>query len=165
MFYEFNQNNSGGSFVVNDNLCKRVIIEVDSEEEVISKGEELGMYWNGVSCGIDCSCCGDRWDSPERIDLDKYQKEGWPAFEYSDITRKYEGDPLEQWLKKYGKFTRKEEPTFHKRLGGDFGTFVYLNNIEEYAQLMSELYLNWTTPSARIFYKDGTIKEIHSHKS
>lgn len=160
MFYEFNQNNSGGHFVVNDNLCGRVIIEAYSEEEAISKGEELGMYWEGVSCGIDCSCCGDRWRSPEKIDLTKYQKEGWPVFMYSDITKEYEGDPLEQWLKKYDKFTRKEEPTYHKRLGGDFGTFVYLNTVEEYAQLISELYSSGTIPSARIFYKDGTVKEF-----
>ena len=163
MFYEFYQNNSGGSFIVNDTLCERVIIEADSEEEAISKGKELGMYWDGVSCGIDCSCCGDRWNTPEEVDLIRYQEEGWPAFDYSDITRKYKGDPLEEWLKAYGHYTRKEEPTFHERIGGDFGTNVYINNIEEYAQFMSDKY-TWTTPNARIFYKDGTVKEIYSRK-
>ena len=164
MFYEFSQNNSGGSLIVNENLCDRVIIEADSKNEAISKGEELGMYWNGVSCGIDCPCCGDRWNEPEEVDLIRYQEEGWPAFDYSEITKKYKGDPLEEWFKSYGHYTRKEEPSYHKKkIGGDFGTNVYFSNIEEYAQFMSDKY-TWTTPNARIFYKDGTVKEIYSRK-
>jgi hypothetical protein len=61
MFYEFNQNNSGGRFVVNKKLCQRVIIEADTSLDAVHIAEGLGMYWNGVEKGIDCSCCGDRW--------------------------------------------------------------------------------------------------------
>jgi hypothetical protein len=34
MFYEFSQNNSGGSFDVNDKLCHVMIIEADTEATV-----------------------------------------------------------------------------------------------------------------------------------
>jgi hypothetical protein len=47
-FYEFDQNNSGGSFVVNDKVCHRVIID---------KAETLGIHFDGWG---DCSCCGNR---------------------------------------------------------------------------------------------------------
>ena len=63
MFYEFNQNNSGGHFVVNDSLCNRLFIEAADKYEAISKAEELGCYWDGVAEGIDYPCCGDRWSN------------------------------------------------------------------------------------------------------
>jgi hypothetical protein len=48
MFYEFRQNNSGGSFDVNDKLCHVMIIEADTEAEAVNKAEELGCYWDDV---------------------------------------------------------------------------------------------------------------------
>jgi hypothetical protein len=60
-FFEFSQNNSGGSFVVNDKLCHQVIIEAHDYEEAVYIAERLGCYWDGVDCGMDCPCCGDRW--------------------------------------------------------------------------------------------------------
>lgn len=69
MFYEFSQNNSGGSFDVTDTLCHRLFIEADSESEAIEKAEELGCYWDGVVKGIDCPCCGDRWyRNPDEVE-------------------------------------------------------------------------------------------------
>lgn len=67
MFYEFHQNNTGGSFEVTDTLCRRLFIEADSEAEAITKAEELGCYWDGVVKGIDCPCCGDRWYRHPRL--------------------------------------------------------------------------------------------------
>lgn len=67
--YKFDQNNSGGSFVVDDVLTHRVIIEALTEKDAISKAEDLGIYFNGVDEGIDCPCCGDRWDEPYRLDF------------------------------------------------------------------------------------------------
>ena len=61
MFYTFNQNNSGGSFITNDRVAKYVIIEADSNKEADKKAEELGIYFNGCALGFDCDCCGDRW--------------------------------------------------------------------------------------------------------
>jgi hypothetical protein len=63
-FYEFNQNNSGGYFIVNNLVSHTMFIEAKDWCDAVSKAEELGCYWNGVSAGLDCSCCGDRWNKP-----------------------------------------------------------------------------------------------------
>ena len=81
MWFNFDQNNSGGNFIVNDNVTHRVIIEADSEEEAIEIGENLGMYWDGCDIGVDCPCCGDRWYcAPSQIDK---TKEGFSIEEYA----------------------------------------------------------------------------------
>lgn len=67
-FYQFDQNNSGGSFDVDDKVCHRLFIEADSEEEATSKAEFLGVYFNGCDDGIDCYCCGDRWYGSEEVE-------------------------------------------------------------------------------------------------
>jgi hypothetical protein len=60
MFYCFRQNNSGGSFVVDEDsgLTHFVIIEAGSADEANSKAEDIGIYFDGE---YDCPCCGDRW--------------------------------------------------------------------------------------------------------
>ena len=82
MFYEFNQNNSYGYFDTDDKLCHVLIIEADTFQEAISKAEELGCYWDGVSKGIDCPCCGDRWSKyrDEPIDIERYRVEGYKTW-------------------------------------------------------------------------------------
>ena len=60
MFYEYNQNNSGGGFDVNDNVTYSVIIEADSADEADRKAEEIGIYFDD-DYDIDCECCGTRW--------------------------------------------------------------------------------------------------------
>lgn len=67
-FFEFIQNNSGGSFVQNETLCHIVIIEAGGLNEALDKAEDLGCYFDGVSKGIDCPCCGDRWYPPYSSD-------------------------------------------------------------------------------------------------
>lgn len=69
-FYEFTQNNSGGVFFVDHNLCHRIIIEAYTYHEAEEKAISLGVYFNGVKEEIDCSCCGDRWDSSDEINLE-----------------------------------------------------------------------------------------------
>ena len=61
MFYTFRQNNSFGTFDVNDNVDHFVIIEAESSGEADDIGESIGIYFDGVEKGIDCECCGDRW--------------------------------------------------------------------------------------------------------
>jgi hypothetical protein len=61
VFYTFNQNNSGGSFIKNDTVCEYVIIEADSAGEANDIAEDKGIYFNGCDKDIDCPCCGDRW--------------------------------------------------------------------------------------------------------
>ena len=57
MFYTYRQNNSGGSFIG----AMNVIVEADSAKEADEIAQENGVYFNGVSLGMDCGCCGDRW--------------------------------------------------------------------------------------------------------
>ena len=111
-WYEFTQNNSGGSFVVDDKVCHRIYIEADNFGKAVSIAESLGCYWNGVEKGIDCPCCGDRWS-------------------------KWNNHPI----------------SFEKNNS---------KSIEEYAQKMSNKY-GWTYPDARIYYKNGDVKEIFSN--
>ena len=88
-WYEFTQNNSGGYFEVDENVCHRMLIEASSFDEALEKAESLRCYWNGVSVGIDCPCCGDRqshyWE--ETINLSNYDE---------DI-RVYAQDKADKW--------------------------------------------------------------------
>ena len=60
-YFTFRQNNSGGSFIVNDKLDVNVIIAAANAEEANSKAQKIGIYFDGVEEGEDCECCGDRW--------------------------------------------------------------------------------------------------------
>lgn len=64
-FFEFRQNNSYGSFRFHREagISVHVIIEADSAEEANMRAEAIGLYFDGVERGIDCLCCGDRWDA------------------------------------------------------------------------------------------------------
>lgn len=63
MFFPYDQNNSGGSYIVNEDrgISARMVIEADSADEANQRAEEIGMHFNGVANGYDCPCCGDRW--------------------------------------------------------------------------------------------------------
>lgn len=60
-FYHFHQNNSGGSFKINDDVAINVIIEATSAAQANGRAQEIGIYFDGCDSGEDCSCCGDRW--------------------------------------------------------------------------------------------------------
>lgn len=70
-FYNFDQNNSGGSFVhqPESGIGYNVCIEAESMQEAIDKAESIGLYFNGCEYGQDCSCCGDRWSHPFSFDI------------------------------------------------------------------------------------------------
>lgn len=161
MFYEFIQNNSYGYFDVNDKVCHRIIIEADSGSEAIEKAEEIGCYWDGVSKGIDCSCCGDRWSEYyNEIDVKSLQK-GYEAFIYTEVYPNY----VEEWEKRYGMYQRvtefsikNEDESFQS-----YGCRIAFRDIEEYAQYLSNKY-GWTNPDTRIYYKNGEVKEIFTEK-
>ncbi|AKY03373.1 hypothetical protein AVT22_gp63 [Streptomyces phage Caliburn] len=59
-FFEYSQNNSGGSFDFDPDagISHIVIIEADTADAANRKAEEIGLYFDGEG---DCSCCGDRW--------------------------------------------------------------------------------------------------------
>ena len=58
MFFTFHQNNSGGWY--DGPAC--VCVEADTAAKANERAEsELAVYFDGVSTGDDCGCCGDRW--------------------------------------------------------------------------------------------------------
>lgn len=151
MFFEFDQNNSGGVFRVDDRVCHRLFIEADSRAEAIEKAEDLGCYWDGVDNGLDCPCCGDRWSLPYSfIGDDQLSSYGVSALSIAD------------WRRKYGRYAIVKPP--YKEQGRIYSLvkgFIAFKDIEEYAQYLADEY-GFTSPDARIFYKNGTVTEIFS---
>lgn len=62
MFYDYNQNNSGGSFHYDESagISHCVIVEADDARHADYLAERIGLYFDGSG---DCQCCGDRWSS------------------------------------------------------------------------------------------------------
>ena len=58
--YVYRQNNSGGYIT---KPAKFIIVEAENEPAALDKAKEAGLYLDGVSLGVDCSCCGDRWSN------------------------------------------------------------------------------------------------------
>jgi hypothetical protein len=86
-WYEFRQNNSGGSFVMDDEVSIHVFIQAESADAANQKAEKVGIYFDGCEDGSDCSCCGDRWyraDDP----LDSFKTYPWRGEpkEYDNIS-------------------------------------------------------------------------------
>lgn len=71
MLYAYYQNNSGGisDFYPENGITDIVVIEADSCEEADTKAERIGLYFDGCSVDIDCSCCGDRWTRRAEYDV------------------------------------------------------------------------------------------------
>jgi len=67
-YYTFRQNNSGGSFVTNEEVAHFVIIEAPDARLANSIAQEFGIYFDGCSSYQDCSCCGDRWYRADESD-------------------------------------------------------------------------------------------------
>lgn len=159
MFYLFSQNNSGGSFIVNDKVCHRLFIEADDGGEALQIAESLGCYWDGVNKGLDCPCCGDRWSTYyDEIDINKWKNDGYKVSVYDGIYH----NTIQEWEKRYGRFTIVEKPHFETNKYGSSRSYIgsiSFASIEEYAQYLANEY-GWTMPDARIFYKNGDIKEI-----
>jgi hypothetical protein len=72
-YYEYSQNNSGGSFVLDfkRGIGHTVWVEATSKEDADRRAEAIGLYFDGYG---DCSCCGNRWSEAwgdgEEIDRD-----------------------------------------------------------------------------------------------
>jgi hypothetical protein len=91
-FYEFDQNNTGGSFDVDDKLCRRLWIEADSESEAEAKAFNMGVYYNGCDDERDCPCCGDRWYSPSVMKQFPYKYSDKTTFQSIDDYAQYMAD-------------------------------------------------------------------------
>jgi hypothetical protein len=63
MFWNYRQNNSGGSFSFDkkQGISVNVVIEADSADDADRRAESIGIYFDD-DCSIDCECCGQRWD-------------------------------------------------------------------------------------------------------
>lgn len=63
MFFTYHQNNSGGSFVFDEQrgIGCYVIVEAEDYKQANRIAEDIGLYFNGCENDIDCDCCGDRW--------------------------------------------------------------------------------------------------------
>lgn len=161
-WYEFDQNNSGGYFVVDNEVCHTLYIEAESFDDAVEKAEELGCYWDGVDKGMDCPCCGDRWNkwNDDPVDIEKYSTIGYEVSVYDGIY----SDTVAQWNEKYGEYKIIEEPTWENtRRTRKYAGRIGFSNIEEYAQYLANEF-GWTTPDARIYYNNGNVKEIFSKK-
>lgn len=93
MFYHFSQNNTGGSFVLTDNLTHFVVIEADNAAEANGKLVSLGGYFDGCESGVDCSCCGDRW-----YPVDENDAEDQPNIYGEHFTKFDEGKFSHRWM-------------------------------------------------------------------
>lgn len=62
MFFEFDQNNSGGEYVINTELGigEKIIIEAKTAQEAEKKFKALGQA-HGLGFYSYCDCCGERW--------------------------------------------------------------------------------------------------------
>ena len=84
-FYEFRQNNSGGSFDIDDTdgIGPRVWIEATDAKHANARALRLGIYFDGCAGGRDCNCCGDRWspawkdDGEDTVEVDPEYDFGW----------------------------------------------------------------------------------------
>jgi hypothetical protein len=80
MFFTYRQNNSGGRFIG----AKYVIVEAESAKEADEIAEENDVYFDGVSDGYDCGCCGDRWSRQWEDGTEKPEICGEEAIENED---------------------------------------------------------------------------------
>lgn len=143
-FWEFTQNNSGGSFDVDSSLTHRVVVEAASEEEAIRIGENLGIYFNGCDEGMDCPCCGDRWYTPSRVNL---QYGSFTESEAIEISKDYLGEVVDSRFK-----------------SGKSKDFLFAS-IEEWARYMAEKWgyqMKGGFPDTRIHFLDGSVAEFYS---
>ena len=160
-FYEFDQNNTGGSFTVDENLCQRLYIEADTAEEANKKAKKLGVYFNGCEDGMDCECCGDRWypvSTP--VPLEKFKTEGYRAGTYQRTS--FHDTAENRWKEKYGSYQVVEKPRWNASHGiKEYEGRIAFANIAEYANYLANDFTAWTKPHSRIFYKDDSVTEIY----
>ena len=105
-WYEFDQNNSGGSFHA---PAIRLYVEAESKEVACARASAHGVYFDGIDAGIDCSCCGDRWMRPYRAEDDRPE----PEYERSASTTyplwaREAGIPLAMWVHADGTIEKED---------------------------------------------------------
>lgn len=61
MFGLYDQNNSGGSFTICDEVAEYVFVEGMDQADIDRRAQDKGIYFDGCDTGQDCPCCGNRW--------------------------------------------------------------------------------------------------------
>jgi len=146
-FYEYSQNNSGGSFDVDKNLCHRIIIEAESCVAADAKLESLGGYFDGCAAGLDCDCCGDRWHPAcNAIELPNV----WGGLTQS------QAEKIAETYKVNARKSKEKSSSDNAR-----NWEVVFETIDSYARYLADRF-GWTTPDVRIFYANGSVLEINS---
>lgn len=72
-YYVYKQSNPGGCeyYIYNKKITAYIFIEANTPKESNKIAKSIGIYFDGVKNGIDCSCCNDRW-TPININSKKY---------------------------------------------------------------------------------------------
>lgn len=126
-FFNYHQNNSGGSFTVDHSVTHDVIIEAKDAEHADRKAASIGIYFDGCRAGQDCECCGDRWYGAS--DLDRTER---PAIHGEDLTSDW-GPSSCSWVTGYPDRPRAIVYYADGRVCG-FGPFMVLNRGEHTIQ-------------------------------
>lgn len=101
MFYTFRQNNSGGSFHIDDEVDVYVVIEATSADDANSIATDNGIYFDGCRTGHDCQCCGDRWRWAYESDATETPEiYGSPASESTGVIIYYLDGRVERFFEK-----------------------------------------------------------------
>lgn len=101
-FFTFSQNNSGGYFIINDDVASYLIIEAQTADEAVNKMNDITADYSEY-----CSCCGKRWsdwmydddgtDEPMVYDTKVKEKSPGRIFGGSTIIYYYDGTKEKLW--------------------------------------------------------------------
>lgn len=58
LWFHFNQNNSGGHFIVDEMVCEEVFVQARNAAEAVAKADSLFESRSDF-----CPCCGVRWST------------------------------------------------------------------------------------------------------
>lgn len=104
-FYQFRQNNSGGTFRTDPDrgISIYVIVEAIDYADANARANKIGIYFNGVDNGVDCSCCGDRWRKQTSFDAGDltpmiYDRPVGDGKFYSPVSPAWSDDGIEAYI-------------------------------------------------------------------
>jgi hypothetical protein len=167
-FYNFYQKRPlGNECYIDNKLCYLIVIEANNYNEANKIAENLGCCWKESNKN------GVYWDkyinenfegSCRNINLNWIKKYGHEVF-----TSELDDNPEQLWKNRYNKYSIFEFPKWKKNIVSNLITFrgkIYFKSIEEYIEVLSMNSSSFikSHPYARIFYKNGDIKEYFSEK-